>query len=83
MTNEKSVLDKDASESAYKQSLNGTWKFKFAKKPADREKQAKGADAKNYVENWDTSGWDDIKVQAPSRRSRMQTAISNTKSRSM
>lgn len=62
LTNEKSVLDEDASESAYKQSLNGTWKFKFAKKPADREKQAKGADAKNYVENWDTSGWDDIKV---------------------
>ena len=62
LTNEKSVLDKDASESAYKQSLNGTWKFKFAQKPADREKQAKGADAKNYVENWDTSGWDDIKV---------------------
>ena len=62
LTNEKSVLDKDASESAYKQSLNGTWKFKFAQKPAEREKQAKGADAKNYVENWDTSGWDDIKV---------------------
>ena len=62
LTNEKSVLDVDASESAYKQSLNGTWKFKFAQKPADREKQAKGADAKNYVENWDTSGWDDIKV---------------------
>lgn len=62
LTNEKSVLDVDASESAYKQSLNGTWKFKFAQKPADREKKAKGADAKNYVENWDTSGWDDIKV---------------------
>lgn len=62
LTNEKSVLDVDESESAYKQSLNGTWKFKFAQKPADREKQAKGADAKNYVENWDTSGWDDIKV---------------------
>ena len=62
LTNEKSVLDVDESESAYKQSLNGTWKFKFAQKPADREKQEKGADAKNYVENWDTSGWDDIKV---------------------
>ena len=62
LTNEKSVLDVDASESAYKQSLNGTWKFKFAQKPADREKKAKGADAKNYVENWDTSTWDDIKV---------------------
>ena len=43
LTNEKSILDEDASESAYKQSLNGTWKFKFAQKPADREKQAKGA----------------------------------------
>ena len=62
LTNEKSVLDVDESESAYKQSLNGTWKFKFAQKPAEREKQVKGADAKNYVENWDTSGWDDIKV---------------------
>lgn len=62
LTNEKSVLDVDASESAYKQSLNGTWKFKFAQKPANREKTLKGADAKNYVENWDTAGWDDIKV---------------------
>lgn len=62
LTNEKSVLDVDEEESDYKASLNGTWKFKFAQKPADREKQAKGADAKNYVENWDTSSWDDIKV---------------------
>ena len=62
LTNEKSVLDVDESESAYKVSLNGTWKFKFAQKPADREKTLKGADAKNYVENWDTSTWDDIKV---------------------
>lgn len=62
LTNEKSVLDVDDSESAYKLSLNGTWKFKFAQKPADREKTLKGADAKNYVENWDTSTWDDIKV---------------------
>lgn len=62
LTNEKSVLDVDESESAYKVSLNGTWKFKFAQKPADREKTLKGADAKNYVENWDTSTWNDIKV---------------------
>lgn len=83
LTNEKSILDEDASESAYKQSLNGTWKFKFAQKPADREKQAKGADAKNYVENWDTSGWDDIKVPSSIQTIKDADAISNTKSRSM
>ena len=83
LTNEKSVLDVDASESAYKQSLNGTWKFKFAQKPADREKKAKGADAKNYVENWDTSTWDDIKVPSSIQTIKDADAISNTKSRSM
>ena len=62
LTNEKSVLDEDAEESAYKVSLNGDWKFKFAQKPADREKDVTGADAKDYVENWDTTDWDTIKV---------------------
>lgn len=83
LTNEKSVLDEDASESAYKQSLNGTWKFKFAQKPADREKQAKGADAKIMWRTGIPQAGMISKFQVPSRRSRMQTAILNTKSRSM
>ena len=60
---EKTALDdKDERDSAYYQSLNGTWKFKYAEKPADREKQVFGEDAKEYQENWDTSEWDDIEV---------------------
>ena len=62
LTNERSVLDEDAEESAYKFSLNGEWKFKFARKPADREKDVTGEAAKSYVEDWNTSGWDTIKV---------------------
>lgn len=62
LANEKSVLDDDAEESAWKLSLNGTWKFKFAQKPAEREKQVTGEAAADYVENWDTADWDDIKV---------------------
>lgn len=62
LANEKSVLDVDAQESAYKVSLNGSWKFKFAQKPADREKDLTGEEAADYVENWNTADWDDIKV---------------------
>ncbi len=62
LTNEKSVLDEDAEESVYKMSMNGTWKFKFAQRPEDREKTEKGAAASGYVENWNTADWDDIKV---------------------
>lgn len=61
LANEKSALD-DKDGSIYRMSLNGDWKFKFAQKPADREKDVKGANTASYVEDWDTSGWDTIKV---------------------
>lgn len=60
---ERSALDdKDETDSAYYQSLNGTWKFKYAEKPAEREKQVFGEEAKDYQEDWDTRDWDDIEV---------------------
>lgn len=62
LQNEKSVLDTDEEESAYRVSLNGEWNFKFAQNPAAREKAARGAEAAAYVEDWDTSGWDTIPV---------------------
>ena len=62
LENEQSSLDVDEEESAYKMSLNGEWKFKFAQKPADREKEARGEDAADYVEDWDVTDWDTIKV---------------------
>lgn len=52
----------DEEESSYKVSLNGEWKFKFAQKPADREKEARGAETADYVEDWDVADWDTIKV---------------------
>lgn len=42
-------------ESPYYQSLNGTWKFDFVNKPADRPKGFETAD-------FDDSGWDSITV---------------------
>jgi len=45
----------DQFESPYYQSLNGIWKFNFAKKPADRPN-------KFYEPDFDDSEWDDIKV---------------------
>lgn len=62
LINERSVLDLDAEESVWKMSLNGTWKFKFAQNPAEREKNLTGEEAASYEENWDTKNWDDIKV---------------------
>lgn len=62
LANERSVLDTDEEESAYKISLNGEWKFKFAGKPADREKDLNGKAAAGYRENWDTQDWDTIQV---------------------
>lgn len=62
LANERSVLDTDAEESAYQYSLNGDWKFKFAQKPADREKDVTGAAAASYIEDWDTTDWDTIPV---------------------
>ena len=61
LLNEQSALD-DKDGSVYRMSLNGDWKFKFAQKPADREKKVRGANTAAYVENWDTAGWDTIKV---------------------
>lgn len=60
---EKTVFDDvDETSSPYYQTLNGDWSFKFAQKPADREKQVFGQAAAEYVENWNTSTWDTIKV---------------------
>ena len=44
LMNEQSALD-DKDVSIYRMSLNGDWKFKFAQKPADREKTVRGASA--------------------------------------
>ncbi len=47
----------DNFDSQYYQSLNGTWKFNFVKKPAERPLHFHEAD-------FDDSGWDDITVPA-------------------
>lgn len=63
LVNEKSVLDTaDESDSAYYQTLNGTWDFYWSEKPADRLKNQYGSAAASYVEAWDTAGWDTIQV---------------------
>ncbi|MBS5399931.1 MAG: NPCBM/NEW2 domain-containing protein [Lachnospiraceae bacterium] len=55
--------DVDETSSPYYQTLNGDWSFKFAQRPADREKQVFGGEkTAAYEENWDTTGWDTIKV---------------------
>ncbi|WP_439184430.1 glycoside hydrolase family 2 TIM barrel-domain containing protein [Carboxylicivirga taeanensis] len=48
---------RDKFSSPFIQSLNGTWKFNFVKKPADRPQDF-------YKPDYDVSGWDDIKVPA-------------------
>ncbi len=45
----------DYEASPYYRSLNGTWKFRFSPKPADRP-------ADFYKTGYDTSAWDDIAV---------------------
>ena len=45
----------DYEASPYYRSLNGTWKFRFSPKPADRP-------ADFYKAGYDTSAWDDIAV---------------------
>ncbi len=45
----------DPEQSTYYQSLNGTWKFNFVKKPSERPKDFFNSD-------FDDSGWDEIKV---------------------
>ena len=61
---EQTVFDSvDETSSPYYQTLNGDWSFKFAQSPADREKQVFGGEeTAAYEENWDTEGWDTIKV---------------------
>lgn len=61
---EQTVFDSvDETSSPYYQTLNGDWSFKFAQRPADREKQVFGGEeTAAYEENWDTEGWDTIKV---------------------
>ena len=49
------ALENDYTQSPYYQSLNGTWKFKWVTKPADRPVDF-------YQENYDVSAWDDFKV---------------------
>lgn len=63
LANEKSVLDAaDETDSAYYQTLNGTWKFYWSDKPENRLKNKYGSQAASYTEAWDTSGWDTIDV---------------------
>lgn len=53
--NQKKALTFEREESPYFKLLNGTWKFNWVKKPADRPVDF-------YESNYDVSGWDDIKV---------------------
>lgn len=63
LKHEKSALDNlDETGSKWYQSLNGTWDFKWAEKPAERENDLRGDEAKNYKEDWNTEGWDKIEV---------------------
>ncbi len=56
---DKASLDpwRDKFTSPFVQSLNGTWKFNFVTKPADRPKDF-------YLQDYDISQWGDIKVPA-------------------
>ncbi len=53
--NQKKALTFQREESPYFQLLNGTWKFHWVKKPADRPMDF-------YKLNYDVSAWEDIKV---------------------
>ncbi len=60
---EKSSLDEiDYLSSPYVQSLNGTWRFYYAKKPSERLKNIAGFDAFSYWEEWDDSIFTNIEV---------------------
>ncbi|MDD3079726.1 MAG: glycoside hydrolase family 2 TIM barrel-domain containing protein [Paludibacter sp.] len=52
---ENALLQKSIEASAYYQSLNGTWKFNWAKDPDSKP-------ANFYETNFNVSGWDDITV---------------------
>lgn len=49
------ALKGDRDQSTFRKSLNGNWKFAFAKNPKEREKLF-------YKEDFDCSSWDEIKV---------------------
>ena len=51
------ALANDRSKSAYFLSLNGTWKFRWSKRPADRPKDF-------YKTNYDAGKWDNFAVPA-------------------
>ena len=53
--NEVSALSKKRDESVFYKSMNGTWKFNWVRKPADRPVDF-------YKEGFDVSAWDDIPV---------------------
>jgi len=50
-----SALKNVRNESPFYQSLNGEWKFNWVKNPADRPRDF-------YKDNFDVTGWDNIKV---------------------
>jgi beta-galactosidase len=51
----KTALKNDPSASPFYKSLNGTWKFNWVRKPAERP-------LKFYENGYDTAGWHDIEV---------------------
>ena len=53
--NEELAIADDYAQSAFFLSLNGTWKFNWVKKPADKP-------VNFYANNYDVSQWSDIKV---------------------
>jgi len=53
--NAQQVITNDWSQSPYYKLLNGTWKFRWVKNPADRPGDF-------YKPGYDASGWDDIVV---------------------
>ena len=52
---EQAALNNKRRASIFYKSLNGIWKFNWVRKPADRPKEF-------YMNNFDVSGWDDMKV---------------------
>ncbi|WP_430810733.1 MULTISPECIES: glycoside hydrolase family 2 TIM barrel-domain containing protein [unclassified Carboxylicivirga] len=65
---ERDAWDGVAANSAYRQSLNGTWKFNLAKTPEQRP-------ADFYKESYDVSDWDNIQVPANWEVAGFDTAI--------
>ncbi|MFV0591344.1 MAG: glycoside hydrolase family 2 TIM barrel-domain containing protein [Draconibacterium sp.] len=66
--NEQQAWDNNRNESKYYESLNGTWKFNIATNPAGRPLDF-------YKEDFDVSGWANIKVPANWERQGFDTAI--------